>query len=219
MAKGTQFLKFVGEDESPMIEGESFDEKHLREIDLVSWGWNVKDPQVPQEFQDGSATDKKKEAAKGSKGTDVPIDTSPAPSELEFVKFTDRATTALLQAMDLGTKIPKVILTIEERFPGADSTFHLQVVLKDGILTSFNWTAQAEGAGMTFNETWTLKYSKVDLEFELSGSQGAMCQEFGPSRDPNTKSPPTAGENQDKQRAQFAAQYTEYQKTHPQKGR
>lgn len=233
MGKSTQFLRFGDEGQEPLIRGESFDVHHRREIDLVSWHWGVKDPTVPTSTK-AKGTDAKKGDTKGN--ANQASARGPQPDTLSFTKFTDRATAQLLQAMDGGRVFPKVVLIIEERFPGTDPTFHLKIWLKDAFLVGCNWSAQAEGAGTTFSEEWTLNYSEVHFEFdahyeekvgkEVKVRNKTISQLFTrppeASGEAGQKSPLTAGEKQDAQQDKEKAMFErllEYQKKHPQKAK
>jgi len=219
MAKATQFLRFADDKGALAVRGESFDEEHLNEIDITGWNWDVEDPAAPKPAPNASSTPNAKPAAKPK---EAESDRRPKPSKVTFTKFTDRATTRLLLAMDRGEIFPKVVLTIEERYQEAPQRFHMEVELSDAFLVGFQWSATAEGAGMTFSETWDLNYSQVHFKYNWRGdkeqgaSPGVIDQVFyrppEASGDTTTKSPLTPNEKRDMSDAQI----DDYFKRNPQ---
>jgi len=225
MAKATQFLRFEDENGHLVVEGECFDQKHLKEIDVIGWNWSVNDPSAPSKSSKaGAGSTKAAERPKNGPAksrTEGESDKDPKPKLLSFQKFTDKATTRLLQVMDDGTTIHKAILTIEERFVRTEAeeraeSFQMTVELRDVLVASFKWGGQAEDAGVTFHEDWELNYSTIHFAYKRRNNQGWMHQEFKQtpdSADSSTKSPPTPGEKNEVSDAQIA----DYLRRHPQK--
>jgi type VI protein secretion system component Hcp len=217
MAKATQFLRFEGDDGGLAVEGECFDEKHRNEIDITGWNWAVADPKATPKSNAG-------EGAAKTKG-EAPSDGKPKPKLLHFSKFTDRATTPLLQAMHGGNVFSRVLLTIEERFLDQDQDseadaqrFYMEVELNDAVVVHFSLNVQAEGAGVSMTEEWDLSYSGIKFSYRRRGHNGWIDQPFPWKPEEfqgvNQKSPLTAAEKQDKDDATFA----EFLKRHPQQG-
>lgn len=170
MAKATQFLK-VTDKNRQVVRGESFDEEHLQEIDLLGWNWDVQDPRVETATSKGGAGDSATKS-QGTKSQDSKFkgqkesDTRPKPNILSIQKSTDSATTRLLQAMNNGEIFPKALLTIEERYQEAPHKFRMVIELKDVFIVNFKWRASAESAGMTFSEDWDLNYSQIHFQYD-----------------------------------------------------
>jgi len=229
MAKATQFLRFEDDDGDLAVQGECFDEKHRDEIDITGWNWAVADPKAQPKPKDNTGDSPGKTKAKG----EAPSDGNPKPKPLHFSKFTDRATTRLLQAMHAGEVFPRVLLTIEERFLQQDEDteadaerFYMEVELHDAVVVHFSCSVQAEGAGVSMTEEWDLSYSGIDFSYRLRSKpstqgtpgttrQGSILQLFPWKADDssgvNQKSPLTAAERQDQHDAEMA----EYYKRHP----
>lgn len=100
------FLKIDG------IEGESQDNKHKNEIDVLSWSWG--------------ATQESPTA--GARATKVCV------SDMNFVKKVDKATPPLFFHAATGKHIPTAILTA--RKAGGDQQEYLTVELKDILVSS-----------------------------------------------------------------------------------
>ena len=215
MAQATQFLRFADEKGRLLVEGESLDDEHWKEIDITSWSWSVVDPTVQPAKPKGGA----RQALQGVKSQVTTLkderesDRLPKPSTLTFGKFTDRSTPLLLVAMESGTPFPKAILTIEERFEDAPNKFQMKVELAKVRVENLTWSASAESAGMTFSEEWTLNYSQVHITYDWREDKrenlapGIIDQLF--DRPPDapgdtaTKSPLTATETRDKDDAKI----------------
>ena len=176
MAKSNQFLKIFAKN-GGSVEGECYDEKHLREIDLLSWHWDVEDPAVPKSSTKGEDKDKSKAKPKGDAAGES--DRKPKPSKFAFSKATDRSTTRLLGAMDKGEIFPRALLTIEERYEESPLAFYMEVELTDVIVVDFKWHGTAEGAGSSFNEDWELNYSNIEFRYHWrQGEKGWIHQQF-----------------------------------------
>jgi len=174
MAKSNQFLKIYAKN-GGSVEGECYDAKHLREIDLLSWHWDVEDPAVPKSSPKGE--DKTKTKVKGDAVGES--DRKPKPSKFSFSKATDRSTTRLLGAMDRGEIFPRAVLTIEERYEESPLAFFMEVELTDVIVVDFKWHGTSEGAGSSFNEDWELNYSNIQFRYHWrQGEKGWIHQVF-----------------------------------------
>jgi len=225
MAKATQFLRFEDDSGHLVIEGECFDQKHLKEIDVIGWNWGVNDPTAPSKSSKAGAgstkaAERPKNGLAKTRG-ERESDTDLKPKLLGFQKFTDKSTTRLLQAMDDGTAIYKAILTIEERFVRTQAeeeaeSFEMKVELRDVLVVSFKWGGQAEDAGVSFHEDWELNYSTIEFAYKRRNNQGWIHQQFKQtpdSADSSMKSPPTPGEQHEVSDAQIA----DYLRRHPQR--
>ena len=173
MAKSSQFLK-IKDKNGGFVEGECYDEDHLREIDVLSWHWGVEDPAAPAMTPGSKADETKTRTKTNGEGES---DRRPKPSRLKFSKATDRSTTRLLGAMDRGEIFPLAVLTIEEKYEEAPLPFFMQVELTDVFVVDFKWHATAEDAGMTFGEDWELNYSDIHFKYHWRGGAAGWIQQ------------------------------------------
>lgn len=198
MAKASQFLKIIDQSHN-QVEGECYDEKHLREIDIKAWSWGVEDPAAPKM---GPKSD---EGVKSKGSAERESDRKPSPAIFEFSKATDRSTTRLLGAMDKGEIFQKVVLTVEEQYKESPMPFHLEVEMTEVFVVDFKWRANAEGAGMSFDEDWQFNYS--DISFSYKAPRGVIPAHF--NRPPDStegaskKAPKTAAEKEAEERERF----------------
>jgi len=212
MAKATQFLRITDKNRQ-LVRGESFDEEHLQEIDLIGWSWDVQDPRVESASSKkgaGESTGKSQVTRDSKLKGQGESDSRPKPNVLSIQKSTDSSTTRLLLAMDKGEIFPKALLTIEERFQEAPHRFRMVIELTDVFLLNFKWRANAESTGMTFSEDWDLNYSRIHFHYDWHGKNdkgeyqggGVIDQIFDRPPDDtestSRKSPPNATEKRDK---------------------
>mgnify|MGYP000016318829 CR=1 FL=1 len=99
------------------IEGESRDDKHAKEIDVLQWGWGLS--------QSGSA-----HQASGAGAGKVKV------QDLSFTKYVDKATTALVLAACKGTHYDKAVLTV--RKAGDKPLEYLKITMEDLLVTNIS---------------------------------------------------------------------------------
>jgi type VI protein secretion system component Hcp len=165
MAQSNQFLKIIDVSMSPeyFVWGESYNSKHLNEIELVSWDWSVADPSVSTKSSTGKTDLTTKAPTK--KQSDEAGDGSPRPSQFSFTKTLDRSTTRLLGAMNTGEVFPFAYLAIEDAYEGAEFPFDLQITLTKVVVISNTLQATAETAGVSFSEKWTINYEDIKFVY------------------------------------------------------
>ena len=131
------------------IKGESLDNKHKDEIDVLSFAWGVANA--------GPAS-----TGGGGVGKATFAD-------LLIVHGIDNATPALLLACATGRHINEA--TISHRKAGPNQQDYLIVKLSDVTITSVSQTGSEDHP---YAETVTLKYAKVDLHYRTQRPDGSM---------------------------------------------
>ncbi|QDQ27512.1 type VI secretion system tube protein Hcp [Chitinimonas arctica] len=144
MAKD-MFLKIDG------IEGESGDDKHKNEIELLSFNWGMAQA---SSMHSGSG---------GGQGR-VTVD------DLSFIHFVDKATPILIQACMSGKHIPKAVLVV--RKAGEKPLDYLKITMTDVLVTSVN-PAGTNGDGEGLKASVGLAFSKVKVEYQPQGADGS----------------------------------------------
>jgi type VI protein secretion system component Hcp len=215
MAKASQYLKIVDQNGN-LVEGECLADRHEKEIDLTGWNWELEDPAAPKMGSTDDAQPDGKSKAKPK--IESERDTKPKPSKFNFSKNTDRSTTRLLNALDRGEIFPKAILTIEEKFEASPLPFYMEVEFRDVFVLDFGWRANAERAGISFDEDWVLNYSEIRFKYLWRGKPpGWFDARFDRKADatdePAKKAPLTKAEED----ANFQAKLKEFQKKNPTK--
>jgi type VI secretion system secreted protein Hcp len=144
MAIGDMFLK-VETARQGVIKGESVDDKHKTEIDIVSWSWGM------------SSRSAMAGAGPSGKAT---ID------ELNIVKKIDSASTALMAALRNNDQIKKATLVV--RKAGGDALEYLKITLQNARITKLALdTEQAEVV-----ERVSFSFQKISVEYAPQGSDG-----------------------------------------------
>ena len=144
MAIGDMFLK-VESARQGVIKGESNDEKHKAEIDIVSWSWGMR-AQTALAGAGGS-----------SKAT---LD------ELRVVKKIDSASTALMSAMRTNDQIKKVTLTV--RKAGGNPLEYVKITLQNSRITEL--AVETEGTELV--ERLGFAFEAINVEYTPQGSDG-----------------------------------------------
>lgn len=144
MAIGDMFLK-VESARQGVIKGESVDEKHKTEIDIVSWSWGMR-------AQTALAG-----AGASSKAT---LD------ELRVVKKIDSASTALMAAMRSNDPIKKVTLTV--RKAGSAPLEYVKITLQGARITEL--AVETENTELV--ESLSFAFEIINVEYTPQGSDG-----------------------------------------------
>jgi len=142
------FIKLDG------IKGESTDDKHKGEIDVVSWTWGSSQPGGAQ--------------GQGGTGRGKAI-----VNDLTFTKVNDCATPVLLGMHLTGTPIKTAVLTM--RKAGKTALEYTKITMTDCIVTAVDHGGTAESVGHT--ETVSLMFGTVKYEYtpqNADGSGGAV---------------------------------------------
>jgi type VI secretion system secreted protein Hcp len=145
---GDVFLKVESARQGP-IKGESEDETHKGEIDVVSWSWGM---QAQTTIAGGTA----------GKAT---------MNQLVVSKKIDGASTALMAAMRNNELIKKAVLTM--RKAGAKQHEFFKFTLQNGRITSLDIHTDAPGTP-DFTETLSIAFQKVSVEYVPQGADGQM---------------------------------------------
>ena len=131
------------------IKGESLDDKHKDEIEVLSFSWGVTNPGTMTSGGGGGA----------GKATF---------HDLSIVHNLDKASPGLLRACATGTHIKDAIIT--HRKAGKGQQEYLIVKLNDVIITGVTHG----GTGQAITENVTLAFAKVDLEYKPQKADGSL---------------------------------------------
>ena len=131
------------------IKGESSDDKHKDEIEVLSFSWGVAHAGVSA----GSG-------AAAGKATF---------QDLSIVHHIDKASPLLLKACATGTHIKDA--TITHRKAGKGQQEYLVVKLNDVIITG---VTHGGASGQPFSENVSLAFAKVDLEYKPQKPDGSL---------------------------------------------
>ena len=131
------------------IKGESLDDKHKDEIEVLSFSWGVTNA--------GSM-------AHGSGGGEGKATFH----DLSFVHNIDKATPVLWQACATGTHIKDA--TITHRKAGKGQQEYLIVKMNDVIITGVTHGGSGDGG----SENVSVAFSKVDLEYKPQKPDGSL---------------------------------------------
>lgn len=145
MAIGDMFLK-VETARLGVIKGEAHDEKHLNEIDVVSWSWGM------------SSRSALAGAGPSSKAT---LD------ELRIVKKIDSASTALMSSLRSNEAIKKLTLTV--RKAGGHPLEYVKITLQSARITHLS--LDTESAEVV--ERVSFAFQKINVEYVPQGADGA----------------------------------------------
>lgn len=135
------------------IKGESTDEKHKGEIDVLSWSWGLvgpsrNSPGVPQR-----PVGPQKEACAQS---------------ITLMKFTDVASPLLMANAALGNNIPNATLALRRSGEGVED--FLVVTMKDVIISGISTGGSSEEP----TESVTLSYSSARVSFKPVDAKGGV---------------------------------------------
>ncbi len=145
MAQVDYFLKIEG------IEGESTDDKHKDEIDVLSWSWG--------ETNTGS------HGGRGGGGAG-----KVSMQDYNFVMQCNKATPKLMLACAAGTHIPKAELAC--RKAGGEQEEYLKITFTDLLVSSYQ-TGGSTGDVVPVDQV-SLNYSKIEFEYKPQDSKGGL---------------------------------------------
>jgi type VI secretion system secreted protein Hcp len=137
------FLKIDG------IQGESQDDSHKNEIEVLSWSWG--------ESQVGSA------ALGGGMGAG-----KVSMQDFHFTMYTGRATAKLMNACATGEHITEATLSV--RKPGGQPYDYLKIKFNDLLITSY----QTGGSGEIPIESCSFNFTKVQVEYFEQDAKGKV---------------------------------------------
>jgi len=141
------FLKFEG----PAIDGESTDDKHKNEIDVLSWSWG--------ESQQGT-----RGAGGGGGAGKVSM------QDAHFTKASDKATPKLMLACADGQHIKKATLTC--RKAGGEQQEFLIITLSDVLVSGYQISGSR--GDVVPMEQVSLNYAKIELSYKPQKADGSL---------------------------------------------
>jgi type VI secretion system secreted protein Hcp len=133
------------------IQGESQDDKHKDEIEVLSWSWGVSQSGTIVHGGGGGG------AGKASF------------QDFNFTHYVDKASPVLMTACATGEHIKDATITV--RKAGEDEQEYLVIQMTDVLVTSVS-TSGSEGD--TPMEAVALAFAKVDLEYTPQKSDGSL---------------------------------------------
>jgi type VI secretion system secreted protein Hcp len=139
------FLKIDG------IEGESPDDKHKNEIQLLSFSWGATQP--------GSA-------AHGGGGGVGKVQIH----DFQFSKYFDKSSPKLFEACAVGKHTPTVTMVC--RKAGGTQQEYLKVTLKEVIVSSIQ--ESGSGGDSLPTESVTLNFSHIEVEYKPQDEKGGL---------------------------------------------
>jgi type VI secretion system secreted protein Hcp len=148
MARGDMFLKLESAKQGP-IKGESQDETHKDEIDVVSWSWGMH--------------------ARTALGGAGPTGKTTL-DELNVVKRVDSASTPLMAALRNNDVIKKGVLTV--RKAGGSALEYFKITIEKGRVTGLDVRSGAGGDEEELVEELKLSFQKIGFEYTPQGPDG-----------------------------------------------
>jgi type VI secretion system secreted protein Hcp len=131
------------------IKGESLDDKHKDEIEVLSWSWGVTHAGA-------------KGAGGGGRAGKATF------QDLSFTHKIDKASPVLMQACATGAHLKEA--TITHRKAGKDQQEYLIIKMGDVIISA---VTEGDSEGSTL-ETVNLAFAKVDLEYRPQKPDGSL---------------------------------------------
>jgi type VI secretion system secreted protein Hcp len=132
------------------IKGESLDDKHKDEIEVLSWSWGVTN------------------AAPASTGTGAGAG-KPKFQDFSFTHKIDKASPVLMQACATGVHLKEA--TITHRKAGKGQQEFLIIKMNDVIVTALTDGDTSDGGS---SETVSLAFAKVDVEYKPQKADGSL---------------------------------------------
>jgi type VI secretion system secreted protein Hcp len=131
------------------ISGESQDDGHKNEIEVLSWSWGM---QGKASIATGLATGKA------------------TMRELRVTKRVDKASTALMSALRSNEVIKKAVLTL--RKVGKKPLEYLKITIEDGRLLSLEIEAGDTANSPALFERLSFSFNKISVEYTPQGPDG-----------------------------------------------
>jgi len=145
---GDMFLMVKGA-KGGVIKGETSDDAHKGEIEVLSWSWGM---HSRPSLGGGGATGKA------------------AVHELKVVKKIDSASTALMGALRSNELIVKAVLTL--RKAGKTPLEYLKITIEQGRVTSLTIEAADKSGGADLFELVSFSFNKISVEYVPQGKDG-----------------------------------------------
>jgi len=145
---GDMFLLIKGA-KFGVIKGESQDDQHKGEIEVLSWSWGMQGkPSLGGGGASGKATI----------------------NDLKIVKKVDSASTALMRALRTNEEIQKAVLTL--RKAGKSKVEYLKVTIENGRVTSLTIGAGDSSGSPDVVENVSFSFNKIEVEYVPQGKDG-----------------------------------------------
>lgn len=138
------FLKLEG------IDGESMDAGHTDEIDVLSWSW-------------GASNSGTMHIARGGGAGKVSV------QDINVVKYVDKASTAIIQAVAVGKHVPSATLTV--RKAGGDEPVEYLVIEMKSVLIS-SWQTGGSQGEERLTESVTLNFEEFKTTYTPQDNDG-----------------------------------------------
>ncbi len=133
------------------IKGESLDDKHKDEIEVLSWSWGVTNAVTPAGTGTGAGAGK------------------PKFQDFSFTHKIDKASPVLMQACATGVHLKEA--TITHRKAGKGQQEFLIIKMNDVIITALTDADSSDGGS---TETVSLVFAKVDVEYKPQKADGSF---------------------------------------------
>jgi type VI secretion system secreted protein Hcp len=145
---GDMFLMVKGAKHG-LIKGESQDDQHKGEIEVLSWSWGM---QAKASLGGGTATGKA------------------TINDLRIVKRIDSASTALMLALRTNEPIQKAVLTL--RKAGKSQLEYLKVTIEQGRVTALTVEGGDPSGSPDVVEKVSFSFNKIEVEYVPQGKDG-----------------------------------------------
>ena len=133
------------------IKGESLDDKHKDEVEVLSWSWGVSQSGTLQSGGGGGA---------GKANF----------NDFNFTHHVDKASPVLLKACATGEHIKEATITVRKAGKGQQE--FLIIKMNDVLITSVNPSGSGDTAAMA--ESVAMQFAKVDLEYKPRKADGSL---------------------------------------------
>jgi type VI secretion system secreted protein Hcp len=132
-----------------LIKGESQDDQHKGEIEVVSWSWGM---QAKASMGGGTATGKA------------------TINDLRIVKRVDSASTPLMLALRTNEPIQKAVLTL--RKAGKSQIEYLKITIEQGRVISLTIDTVETAGAPDVIERVSFAFNKIEVEYVPQGKDG-----------------------------------------------
>lgn len=133
------------------IKGESQDDKHKDEIEVLAWSWGV-----------ANASSMHAGGGGGKGKADF--------SDLNFTHYIDKATPNLLKSCANGEHLKEIKMTVRKAGKGPQE--FLLITMKDAFITGVNPAGNGGDGGLV--ENVALQFAEVDLEYKPQKADGSL---------------------------------------------
>jgi len=138
------------------IKGESSDDKHKDEIEVLSWNWGVTQSGTMHQGTGGGA---------GKANV----------QDLTFTKLVDKSTPNLVRFACNGKHLGTAVLTVRKA-AGDSPLEYVKITLTNVIVTSVNLGGTG---GVLLSETVSLNFAQVKLEYTPQKTKGGVAEGGG----------------------------------------